>query len=177
MSFYQQFTSIGSKFIGPHILLKFGFNWSPMYRRSTVRITHISKDLMTVNVKLPISYKNKNYVGSIFGGSLFSAVDPVPMVQLINLVGDDYVVWGKSAQVLFKRPAREHLYAEFKFTQTDLDEFRQRIADEREIEVIKSTKLTGKDGSVVYCQVDKTIYMADKAYCKEKRRRKQQSKG
>ncbi len=116
MSFYQKISVIGSKYIGLPKLMKWGFNLSPMYRRSTARITSVSPDLLNVQIKLPISYKNRNYMGTIFGGSMFSAVDPIPMVQLINLLGHQYVVWDKSAQISFKRPGNVDLYAEFTYT-------------------------------------------------------------
>ena len=83
MSLYKKIGEIGSKYIGKNKMFKYGFNFSPMYRRSTGRITTVSKDLMNIQIKLPISYKNRNYVNSIFGGSLFSSVDPIPMVQLM----------------------------------------------------------------------------------------------
>jgi len=75
MSLYQDFARIGSKYIGKPKLFKYGFNLSPMYRRSTARIIHVSSDLLEVRIRMPISYKNKNYVSSIFGGSMFAAVD------------------------------------------------------------------------------------------------------
>nr|WP_299346120.1 DUF4442 domain-containing protein [Allomuricauda sp.] len=151
------------------MLFKYGFNLSPMYRRSTARVTEVSKDLMEVKVKLPISYKNRNYVDSIFGGSMFSAVDPIPMVQLINLLGDDYVVWDKSAEIFFKRPAKEHLYANFIYTLEELEHLKNRVKEENEVEIVKSTYLTGKDQNTVYCEVRKTLYVADKSHYKKKR--------
>ncbi len=81
---YKQLMKIGQRFLGLPILFKYGYNWSPMYRRSTARITAVSDDLFTISIKLPISYKNRNYMSSIFGGSMFAAVDPIPMVQLMN---------------------------------------------------------------------------------------------
>jgi hypothetical protein len=93
MSLYQKIGIIGPKYIRKHKLFKFGFNYFPMYRRSTAKIIYVSEDLHTVKIKLPISYKNKNYIGSIFGGSMFSSVDPIPMVQLISLLDNKYVVW------------------------------------------------------------------------------------
>ncbi len=99
-------SKILSKFFKQHTIFKYGFNISPMYRRSTGRIIEVSEDLLKARVKIPISYKNKNYVGSIFGGSLFSATDPVFMIQLMNILGNDYVVWDKSAEIKFKRPAK-----------------------------------------------------------------------
>lgn len=146
-----------------------------MYRRSTGRITKVSDDLKTVKIKLPISYKNRNYVSAIFGGSMFSAVDPIPMVQLINLLDESYIVWDKSAEIFFKRPARENLYADFHYSEEELLKIQQDVAANNEIEIQKTTLLTNQDRTTVYCEVRKTIYVANKAYYKEKRRRKNNS--
>lgn len=172
MSVYKKITEIGIKFIPKSKLFKYGFNLSPMYRRSTGRVRQISDDLLHVRVKIPLSYKNRNYVNSIFGGSLFSAVDPIPMIQLINLIGDDYVVWDKSAEVYFKRPAKENVYADFSFSMEELDQIKQRVLEEKEIEIVKTTLLTDKTNSKIFCEVHKTIYVADKDFYKEKRARK-----
>lgn len=171
MSIYQKIAAVGLKFFGKDTLFKYGFNLSPMYRRSTGRVIKVSKDLLNVRVKLAISYKNKNYVNSIFGGSMFSAVDPIPMVQLINLIGDDYVVWDKSAEIFFKRPAKENVYADFAYTFEELEEIKEMVKNEKEIEIKKTTFLTNKDQTKTYCEVHKTIYVADKLFYKEKRRK------
>lgn len=170
MSIYQKFTELGKKFVGYSTLFKYGFNLSPMYRRSTGRVQTVTKDLSRITIKIPLSWRNRNYVGTIFGGSMFASVDPIPMVQLINLLGDEYVVWDKSAQIKFKRPANEHLYAEFIYTEEELISIKKRIAEENEIEIIKSTSLTNKDGSKEFCVVDKTLYIASKAFYKQKRK-------
>lgn len=172
MSVYQSFASVGKKFIKEHTLFKYGFNLSPMYRRSTGRIMAVSPDLLKIKVKLPISYKNRNYVNSIFGGSLFSAVDPIPMVQLMNLIGEDYVVWDKSAEIKFLRPAKETLYADFHFTNEELEQIKKEVADKNEIEIIKATRLTNKSGNITFCEVKKVIYVADKIFYKSKRKKR-----
>jgi hypothetical protein len=166
---YKQLMKIGQRFLGLPTLFKYGYNWSPMYRRSTARIQSVSADLLTITIKLPISYKNRNYVGSIFGGSMFAAVDPIPMVQLMNLIGDDYVVWDKSAEIYFKRPAREDLYAEFNFTPEEVEKIKFQVAELNEIDIFKTTQLTNKHKTIVYCEVKKTIYIAEKEYHKAKR--------
>lgn len=166
---YKQLMKIGQRFLGLPTLFKYGYNWSPMYRRSTARIQSVSADLLTITIKLPISYKNRNYVGSIFGGSMFAAVDPIPMVQLMNLIGDDYVVWDKSAEIYFKRPAREDLYAEFNFTPEEVEKIKFQVAELNEIDIFKTTQLTNKNKTIVYCEVKKTIYIAEKEYHKAKR--------
>lgn len=165
---YQKIAEIGAKVFGKARFFKVGFNLSPMYRRSTAKIIEVSEEMTFVRTKLPLSYKNKNYVGSIFGGSLFAAVDPIPMVQLINLLDSQYVVWDKSAEIYFRAPAREDVYADFSYTQEELQDIRRAVDAEDETEIVKVTQLTSEDRSKVYCEVRKTIYVASKAHYKAK---------
>ncbi len=115
-----------------------------MYRRSTAKIIHVSEDLLNVKIKLPISYKNKNYIGSIFGGSMFSSVDPIPMVQLINLTECKYIVWDKSAEIFFKIPAKENSYAEFLYSKEEIEQIKKKVVKENEMEIVKTTYLMNK---------------------------------
>ena len=157
---YQKFAKLASRFMSKSTVMKYGFNLSPMYRRTSAKVTYISKDFLKIKIKLPYSYKNANYVNTIFGGSMFSAVDPFPMTQLMNLIGDDYVVWDKAAEIFFRRPAKEYLYAEFTYTLEELGEIKQKANDNNEFEIIKSTQLTNRDKSIVFCEVRKRVYIA-----------------
>ncbi|MGB1042459.1 MAG: PaaI family thioesterase [Tenacibaculum sp.] len=169
---YATISKVLTKFFKQHVIFKYGFNISPMYRRSTGKIISVSEDLLHVKVKIPISYKNKNYVGSIFGGSLFSATDPIFMIQLINVLGDKYVVWDKSTEIKFKRPAKENSFVDFVFTNQEIAAIKKRVEEEKEIDIVKEIKITNKEASLVYTEVFKTIYIADKSYYKNKRNRK-----
>ena len=166
---YQKLAKLASRFISRSTVMKYGFNMSPMYRRTSAKVTYISKDFLKIKIKLPYSYKNANYVNTIFGGSMFSAVDPFPMTQLMNLIGDDYVVWDKAAEIFFRRPAKEDLYAEFTYTLEELGEIKQKANDNNEFEIIKSTQLTNRDKSIVFCEVRKRVYIANKTFFKNKR--------
>ncbi|MFY0632012.1 MAG: DUF4442 domain-containing protein [Flavobacteriaceae bacterium] len=168
---YQTLAKIGKKFFSDAIIFKVGFNISPMYRRSTGRIINVTKDLLKAEVKIRLSYKNRNYVGTIYGGSLFSATDPIYMIQLINILGKEYVVWDKSAEIKFKRPAKKTAYATFEFTEEEIEGIKKQIADQKEIELIKNLNIISEEGDV-YCELSKTIYIADKRYFKEKRKTK-----
>ena len=167
---YKKIAELSSKFIGKSKVLRYGFNLSPMYRRTTAKVVYISENFLQIKVKLPFSYKNANYVNTIFGGSMFSAVDPFPMTQLMNLIGDDYVVWDKSAEIFFRRPAKEDLYADFIYTIGEINEIKQKVQEQNEFEIVKTTKLTNKDKSIVYCEVHKRVYIANKAFFKEKQK-------
>jgi hypothetical protein len=60
------------------------FRWKmflfPSYASSGVRVTFISEDWHEVHLKLPLNLWTRNYVGTIFGGSMYSAIDPVYML-------------------------------------------------------------------------------------------------
>ena len=173
MTMYQKIAEYGPRLFGKARLLKVMFNVSPMYRRSTGRIADVSDDLSTIQIRLPISYRNRNYVGAIYGGSMFSAVDGVPMVQLMNIIGDDYVVWDKSAGIVFKRPAREDLYATVAFTGDELADIRRQVAEHGEMTFEKLIPWQNRDGDITYSEVRKQLYVADKAFFKQK----QQARG
>nr|WP_255416078.1 DUF4442 domain-containing protein [Reichenbachiella sp. MSK19-1] len=147
------------------------FNLSPMYRRSTGRITTVSDDLMRVDIKIPLSYKNKNYVGTMFGGSLFSATDPIYMIQLMQILGDNYVVWDKASTIRFKRPVTRDAYAVFSFSPEEITAMKQAVLDHGETDIVKLLLITDKK-EMVFSEVEKTIYVASKSYYKEKRNRK-----
>ncbi|MFD0963174.1 DUF4442 domain-containing protein [Pseudofulvibacter geojedonensis] len=138
-----------------------------MYRRSTARIVYISSNMYKVKIKLPISYKNRNYVGAIFGGSMQAATDPIYMIQLLNILGDDYVVWDKAACIKYKKPAREDLYGSFVFFEEEIKEIVKDVTNNKEIDYKKLVTLTNSEGEV-YSEINKTLYIAQKDYYKQK---------
>ena len=168
---YAQITKFLEKFISRKNIYKYGFNFSPMYRRSTGKVIFVSDDLHKVTVRIKLSYKNSNYVGSVFGGSLYSAVDPIFMIQLLNILDDNYVVWDKEANIKFKRPVRETCYIDFEFTEQEIEQIKRKVAKEKETNVIKEIQITNSDRTVVFAEVSKTMYVANKEYYKEKRRK------
>jgi hypothetical protein len=54
-------------------LMRWKFNLFPAYRGTGGRITYISDDLREVRVKIPLNWRTRNYVGTIYGGSLYGA--------------------------------------------------------------------------------------------------------
>ena len=95
-------------------LSRWGFNWFPAYRGTGARIAYVASDWREVRVRLPLNWRTRNYVGTIFGGSLYGAVDPIYMIQLIKALGPGYEVWDKAASIRFLRPGRSTLQATFR---------------------------------------------------------------
>ena len=165
---YKRLFNFLNRFFRPDQIFKYGFNWSPMYRRTVARIKYVSRDIKTVKIEIPLSYKNVNYAGSIFGGSLFSATDPIYMVQLIQILGDDYIVWDKSASINYKKPARSKAYAIFEFNEAEIDEIITTVQRDGRLNITKQLDLTDKNGEV-FAKIEKVIYISTKAYYKAKK--------
>jgi len=83
---YKSGTEFLKRFFKVSTIYKYGFNWSPMYRRTTAKLIDVSDDLHYVKIRLQLNWKNRNYAGSIFGGSMLAATDPIYMIQLIHIV-------------------------------------------------------------------------------------------
>lgn len=156
-----------SKYFSKSSLFKYGFNISPMYRRSVAHIISVSDNLQEVKIKIPLNYKNRNYVGSIFGGSMLSATDPIYMTQLMQILGDDYVVWDKAASIRYKRPARENAYVNFEFTDEEIIKIKSDVLSFKEIDIIKNVNILSASNEV-FAELSKTIYISQKSYYKQK---------
>ena len=94
-------------------LFRYGFNIFPAYRGTGGRVTYISDDWMNVRIRLPLNWRTRNYVGTIYGGSISGSIDPIYRLMLMKILGPGYTVWDKAASIRFKKPGRETLYAEF----------------------------------------------------------------
>lgn len=161
-----------NRFFSAAVLFKTMFNIAPMYRRSCGRLTYVSADILQVDIKIPLTIKNRNYVGTMFGGSLFAATDPICMIQLLQILGKDYVVWDKRSTIHFKRPANETAYASFIFSPEEIHQIKKEVQEQGELDIVKTIAITNKN-EMVFSEVEKTIYISSKSFYKEKRRKRQ----
>ena len=122
-------------------------------------MTYIADDFREVRVKLPLSWRSRNYVGTIYGGSIYASIDPIYMLMLIHILGPDYIVWDKAAKIRFKKPGKETLFADFKLEADEIDEIKQLAETERSIDRIYNIELKDKNG-VVHAFIEKTLYIS-----------------
>lgn len=140
---------------------RWGFNLFPAYRGSGGRVTYIAEDWHDVRVKLPLNWRTRNYVGTIYGGSIYAAIDPIYMLMLIKILGPGYVVWDKAAKIRFRKPARETLYVDFSLDRGEIAEI-VKLADEaRSVDRIYNVELKNGEG-LVHAEIEKTVYIAKK---------------
>ena len=145
--------------------MRWGFNLFPAYRGTGARITYIAADFREVRVRLPLSWRTRNYVGTIFGGSLYGAVDPIYMIMLIKILGPGYTVWDKAATIRFRKPGRSALFARFVLEEAEIAEIRRLLEAGSPINRVYSVDLAD-DAGVVHASVEKTIHIRKNAVAK-----------
>lgn len=137
---------------------RWGFNLFPAYRGTGGRITHISRDWREIRLRLPLNWRTRNYVGTIFGGSMYGAVDPIYMIMLIRTLGPGYVVWDKAASIRFRRPGRTTLHARFVIDDAELDAIRAALTESATTDRVYHVDLVDAEG-VVHASVEKTVHI------------------
>jgi hypothetical protein len=138
-------------------IMRWGFNFFPAYRRTGARLTFIADDWCEVRIQLSLSWSTRNYVGTLFGGSMYGAVDPIYMVMFIKLLGPGYVVWDKAAAIEFKKPGRGVLTATFRVSPGELDDLRAQLLPGLPLQRVFQVDLVDAQGEVCM-RVDKTLY-------------------
>ena len=69
--------------------MRWRFNWHPAYRHSGGRIVYIDETLREVRLRLPLNRGTRNLNGTIYGGSIYAAVDPIHAVMLVSVARAD----------------------------------------------------------------------------------------
>ena len=129
-------------------LTRHGFNLFPAFAGSGGRITHISGDWREVRVEVPLSWRTRNYVGTIFGGSLYAGLDPHFMFMLMHRLGSDYLVWDKAASIRFRKPGRTQLTAVCRMPDAEVAEVRRLLDTAEKVDREYSVDLVDAEGAV-----------------------------
>lgn len=155
----QKATRRLTRTVGKHRLFRL-LSLYPPYLGAGIRVTAVSKDLRTIDVAMRLGHLNQNYVGTQFGGSLYSMCDPFLMLILIENLGPDFVVWDKAAHIRFLKPGRGTVRARFEVSAERIDEIRQ-AAEHGKVEPEFEVEVTDASGEAV-ARVHKTLYVRRK---------------
>ena len=136
-------------------------NLWPPFLGAGIRVKNLNPDWREIDVEMRLHRWNSNYVGTHYGGSLYSMTDPFFMVMLIENLGSDYIVWDKSASIRFRTPGRGTVCAKFRLSPEQVDEIRQALNNEEKIERGFNVEVKDESGRVV-AEVQKVLHIRRK---------------
>ncbi len=127
-----------------------------------VKLEKMTKDFRHARVTMKLTFYNKNYMGTQFGGSLYAMTDPWYMLMLIKNLGPEYIVWDKAATVNFRKPGRGTVVAEFNLTEEHLEEIRVTLVTQNKMDYVFKVQIKDKEGKLI-ADVDKVLYIRRKS--------------
>lgn len=135
-------------------------NVYPPFLGAGVRV-RADADLRTFEVRMALHRWNRNYVGTHFGGSLYTMCDPFFMLILMEALGRGYIVWDKQATIRFRRPGRGTVRAIFHIPAERIEEIRADADRLGKIEPAFRVDVLDEEGEVV-AEVEKLLYVRKK---------------
>ncbi|HYG98047.1 MAG TPA: DUF4442 domain-containing protein [Terriglobales bacterium] len=133
-------------------------NYWPPFFGAGIRVTYRNPTLTAVDVEMRLRFWNRNYVGTHFGGSLYSMADPFFMLMLLQNLGPEYIVWDKAATIRFRKPGRGTVRAQFRLTDAQIAAVRDAADANEKFEPTFTVQITDLNGEVV-AEVDKLLYV------------------
>ena len=102
-------------------------NWYPPYLFSGIKVVDYADDFSRFKTRLKLTWYNRNLIGTAFGGSLYSMCDPFFMFIVLIQLGQEYIVWDKTASIEFVKPGKGTVYAEFKLSPEEISEIKEAV--------------------------------------------------
>ncbi len=150
----------------PH-LLKLRINTYAPYVGAGIKVEYVDLDQGLCVVSMGLTPLNKNIVGTQFGGSLYSMVDPFYMIMLMHQLGGSYVVWDKSSHIEFVAPGNSKVTARMKIPSNEITEIKALTESGEPVFRDYVTDIVDEQQKVI-ATVTKTIYIRLRKHSKSK---------
>jgi len=147
--------------------LKWLLNFYPPYLGAGIKVDSIDPDWRNMRVRMKLRWYNRNAVGSHFGGSLYSMVDPHLMLMLMQLLGRDYIVWDKSAHIDYISAVKTEVVADIKITDSQLSDIKNATENGDKYLPKYQVLISDTRGELV-ARVEKELYIRKKAHVERK---------
>lgn len=134
--------------------------WGP-FLGAGIRITKVSPDYREIETRLKLHWYNRNFVGTHYGGSLYSMTDPFYMLMLLANIGDKHFVWDKSASIEFVQPVKTEVRATFTLSEDLIQRVVEQAEDDKPHFVEFAVDVLDVEGSVV-AKLNKSLYVRRK---------------
>ena len=115
-------------------------------------------DANTIEVKMVQNLANTGYMGVHFGGSLYAMCDPFYMFLLIQNLGEQYIVWDKSAHIDFVKGGKGTLTAIFHIPADEIIAIKEYLKENKKGSRFYTAEVKNEEGEVV-ARVKKELYV------------------
>jgi hypothetical protein len=136
-------------------------NLWPPFLGAGIRVKRLQSDWKEIDVEMKLRRWNTNYVGTHYGGSLYSMTDPFFMLMLIENLGRDYIVWDKSASIRFKRPGKGTVFARFRLSDQQIQEIKEALMSQEKVDRMFTVDVKDESGTII-AEVQKQVHVSRK---------------
>lgn len=143
------------------------FNIWPCIFCSGGKVTFIAEDFTELHVQIKLGIRTRNRVGTVYGGSIYSSIDPHYMIMFMEILGKNYVVWDKGATIKFIRPITHKAKCRFLIDDATIQEVKQIINEKKE-HTFEFPLYYEDDKGNKLVAFNKSVYIADKEFYKKK---------
>ncbi|SFT85250.1 Acyl-coenzyme A thioesterase PaaI, contains HGG motif [Algoriphagus locisalis] len=136
-------------------------NWYPPFLFSGIKVVDYADYFSSFKTRLKLTWYNRNLLGTAFGGSLYSMCDPFFMFIVLIQLGEEYIVWDKTASIEFVKPGKGTVYAEFKLSPEQISDIKEVV--DREGKAVFEFPCEVKDGNGnLIAKLQKGVYVRRK---------------
>lgn len=151
--------------------LKRALNLYPPLLFQRIVVKKIHKDFKGVDVKIVNSIVNRNYNGSIFGGTIYAATDPFYAIlfdRILQEKGFNVRVWLKSASINYLKPGTTNLYFTIQITEQMIAEAERELIENGKF--VKAYPMELYDETGLLCAtVMNEVYLRNKHFGEDKK--------
>ncbi|PQZ90255.1 tetrameric acyl-CoA thioesterase [Arthrobacter sp. MYb227] len=160
-SILNSFRLMIPKVAGNPRVVKHGMSLWPPFWGAGIEVKEISADWRSATVIMRQRPWNMNYVGTHFGGSLFSMTDPFWMMMVLHNIGEGHIVWDKSAEISFLKPGHGTLRCNFRLDEAKLSDLRNLLTAQGKATMWFEVEIIDATGDAV-ARVRKEVYVRTK---------------
>lgn len=140
------------------VISKWLINRYAPLRGADIQVSKMQLDQYYIQVTMPLTSRNRNIVGTHFGGSLYAMVDPFYMLILMHHLGRNYIVWDKAASIEFLSPGRGTVYANVQLSAEEISTIHELAKDHAPVIREYHLDILDEAGTRI-AHVTKTLYI------------------
>ena len=143
--------------------IQFVLNIFPPLLFNRIVLKEISDDFMQMRVVIRRALFNINFHKTIFGGTIFSACDPYFPTMYYHIFAKKnrkLIIWLKSAEIQYLRPADTSLKLHFIITKEDILLAEETLDKEGKFEIWHDVEAISKKG-IVCAKAKMLVYLRD----------------